>query len=108
MFQAVLWLLFHTIRDSEVSCIWKTVERVIPYLDAIPIQKATMEYVVLLLQQKHGIQSSECNTVEDTQKRREAATVEEENAIRYTAGYVVVNCRKHMPARDQWLYVSAC
>ena len=65
-FQASLWPLLHTFRVCGVPHIWKNVEHVIPDLDAILIQKATMQYVVLLLQQMHGIQSSECSTVEDT------------------------------------------
>ena len=93
-FQASLWPLFHTFRVRDVPRIWKNVEHVVPDLDAILIQKATMQYVVLLLQQMHGIQSSECSTVEDTRKRREAVTVEEENAIRYTAGYIAVKLQE--------------
>ena len=93
-FQASLWPLFHTFRVRDVPRIWKNVEHVIPDLDAILIQKATMQYVVLLLQQMHGIQSSECSTVEDTRKRRETVTVEEENAIRYTAGYIAVKLQE--------------
>lgn len=94
-FQAALWPLFHTFRLREVPRIWKNAERAVPDLDAILIQKATMEYVVVLVQQIHGTQFSKYGTDHgETQKRREAVTLEEENAIRYTAGYVVVKLQE--------------
>ena len=46
--------------------------------------------------------------IEEKEKRRETISLEEENAIRYVAGFVVVKMKRKYTTRSQWLFISLC
>ena len=84
-FQVELWPLFHAFRVREVPRIWKHAQQAVPDVDPILTQKATMEYVLALLQTKYG--EGQSSMIEQKEMRRETISLEEENSIRYVAAY---------------------
>ena len=91
-FQVELWPLFHAFRVREVPRIWKDAQQAIPDVDSILTLKATMEYALVLLQKKYG--DNQSSMIEQKEKRRETISLEEENSIRYVAGFVVMKMKK--------------
>ena len=79
-----LWPQFHLFRIEELPQIWKKSQKVVEDIDIILAQKATMEYVLLLLQEKYSR-----NKEESSPKERKEILPDEANAIRYVAGYVI-------------------
>ena len=90
-FQIALWPKFHSFRLKEVPRIWKVAEGIVPGLDPILVQKATLLYLTVIMNNAYPT----CKTPkEGKQHRREGMSMEEHNAVRYVAGYVVRKMKK--------------
>ena len=50
----ILWLQYHLFRIEELLQIWKKSQKVVEDIDIILAQMATMEYVLLLLQEMYS------------------------------------------------------
>ena len=48
-FQIALWPKFHSFRLKEVPHIWKVAEGIVPGLDPILVQKATLLYLTVIM-----------------------------------------------------------
>ena len=90
-FQVELWSLFHAFGVQEVPHIWKHAQQAVSDVDPILTQKVTMEYALVLLQTKYG--DSQSSIIEQKEKRGKPS-LEEENSIRYVAGFVVMKMKK--------------
>ena len=53
-FQVQLWLTLHVFRVQELPCIWRNCQQAVSDVDPILMQKATLEYALLLLHIKYG------------------------------------------------------
>ena len=91
-FQVALWPQFHTFRVKNVPRIWKKVEGVIPEINPVFVQKATLDYLMAILHNSHT--AKDASVVSHKRSRRENMSMEEHNAIRYAAGYVIRKLKK--------------
>jgi hypothetical protein len=94
-FQISFWPRFHEFRLKEAVPIWEHhLKTIVSDLDHILIQKATLEYALVLLKDEIMIRTQETSTGSATEAskdvRRHNLTLEEENAIRYASGYVMM------------------
>ena len=103
-FQVQLWPKFHVFRVREVPRIWRNCQQAISDVDPILTQKATLEYALVLLHIKYG-GIRESSVAEEKETRRGSMSLEEENAIRYAAGYVLMKMKKMYKKRES---VSIC
>ena len=88
-FQGSLWPKFHNFRVKDVPRIWKGVDA-----DPILMQKVTLNYLLTILK-TCSPSPEEGPTIEfEREQRRKSLTLEEHNAIRYVAGYVVGKLKK--------------
>ena len=62
--QVELWPQFHLFRIEELPQIWKKSQKVVEDIDIILAQKATMEYVLLLLQEKYSQNKEESSPMQ--------------------------------------------
>ena len=91
-FQVALWPQFHTFRVKNVPRIWKKVEGDILEIDPVFVQKATLDYLMAILHNSHT--AKDASVVTDQRSRRKNMSMEEHNAIRYAAGYVIRKLKK--------------
>ena len=98
-FQVELWPQFHLFRVREVPRIWRTSQQAVQGVDPVLTQTATLEYAVLLLHEKYG-GSRKSSLIEGKEERRETILIEEENAIRYVAGFVVMKMKEMYKGRQ--------
>lgn len=75
----------------EVPCIWRNFQQAISDVDPILTQKATLKYALVFLHIKYG---GIREFVEEKEKRRGSMSLEEKNAIRYAASYVLMKMKK--------------
>ena len=68
-------------------------------MDPVLTQTATLEYAVLLLHEKYG-GSRQSNMMEGKEESRKMISIEEENAIRYVAGFVVMKMKEKFKGRE--------
>jgi hypothetical protein len=86
---------FHLFRSREIPEIWKNyLSSNIPTPDCILIQRAALEHALLILKNKNETAGDFESNVVHKEERRTRLSVEEENAIRYTAGYIVRKIKK--------------
>ena len=104
-FQVQLWPKFHVFRVREVPQIWRNCQQAISDVDPILMQKVTLKYALLLLHVKYCGSSRESIVVDEKEKRRGSMSLEEENAIRYAAGYVLMKMKRMYKKRES---VSIC
>ena len=104
-FQVQLWPKFHVFRVRKVPRIWRYCQQAISDVDPILTQKANLEYALLLLHVKYGGSSRKSSVVDEKEKRRGSMSLEEENAIRYAAGYVLMKMKRMYKKRES---VSIC
>ena len=98
-FQVKLWPQFHVFRIREVPRIWRNCQQAVQNMDPVLSQTATLEYALLLLNEKYGGKRQQ-SMVEDKEERRKTISIEEENAIRYVAGYVVMKMKEMFKSRE--------
>ena len=96
-FQVALWPQFHTFRLKNVPRIWKMVQGVIPDLDLVFVQKATLDYLMAIL---NSHTPEDASVVSDKLPRRKNMSMEEHNAIRYAAGYVIRKLKKKYSSKN--------
>ena len=101
-FQIALWPKFHSFRLKEVPHIWKVAEGIVPGLDPILVQQATLLYLTVIMNNVYP--TCEPPKVEK-QHRREEMSMEEQNTVRYVAGYVVRKMKKNYSDKGS---VSIC
>lgn len=92
---------FQIFRSTDVPGIWQThLRAIIPdlELDPILIQRATLEYTLLVLKSFNGTTTASTASLpkktSEKSERQSIMTLEEQNAIRYAAGYVVRKFKK--------------
>ena len=90
-FQVALWPTFHTFRVLEAPRIWKVCQAaVIMDIDPILVQEATMQYLVAIMRSSSSDKQDSASSLQVAKElRRGNMTMEEHNAVRYVAGYVV-------------------
>ena len=102
-FQISLWPQYHQFRLQQLPLIWKTH---CGDIDAILVQKATLDYTVSLLKEMYR-KDNDITTSRYQEKMERKGNIDtiEENAIRYIAGYVIKRLQKKYNKKNS---VSIC
>jgi hypothetical protein len=87
---------FHQFRSKEIPAIWHAhLSHIIPAFDPILIQRASLEHALMILKNLNDAATKTVpNLLQRKEERRRSLSCEEENAIRYAAGYVVRKFKK--------------
>ena len=98
-FQVELWPQFHVFRVREVPRIWRNCQQAVQNVDPVLSQTATLEYALLLLNEKYSGKRQQ-SMIEDKEERRKTISIAEENAVRYVAGFVVMKMKEMFLSRE--------